>query len=69
MLLFYNTNRDATEPRDEFLASLATKLKKDIKSTNLPFRTDNKGGRFITLPGHYNQMIYATLGNLIKMYS
>ena len=66
MFLFYNTHRDATEPRDEFLAALATKLKKDIKSTNLPYRTDNKGGRLIILPGHYNQMIYSTLGKFHK---
>ena len=62
MFMLYNTHRDASEPRDEFLASLATKIKKDIKSTNLPYRTDNRGGRFIHLPGHYNQMIYQTLG-------
>ena len=66
MLLLYNTHRDATDPRDEFLATLATKLKKDIRSTNLPYRSDGKGGRFIHLPSHYNQMIFLTLGKFFS---
>ena len=62
MFILYNTQRDATDPRDAFLATLATDIKKDLLTTGLPYRTDNKGGRCMVLPGHYNSLIYNTLG-------
>ena len=68
MFIFYNSHRDATDPRDEFLATLATAIKKDILTTGLPYRVDNKGGRCIHLPGYYNNMIYLTLGKYSFLY-
>ena len=61
MFIFFNNSRDASDPRDEFLATLVTNIKKDIKKTRIPYFTDGKGGRCIDLPPHYNRLIYTTL--------
>ena len=61
MFILYNTDHEAYDPHDTLLARLAADLIKDIKSTKIPMRTDNQGGRCIHLPEYFNQMIYATL--------